>query len=602
MRADEVAELRRIIDVASNCVGPCGRARAVRSSEAAGARTFVTSSAATVLKHWPVRRDHHVVQLVIDRAEAHLQRHCDGGWFFINLCLRVALSLLGLLVPGGSGGDSGSVSPLEPLRLPRASALRGLALASLWLDEAFEDERFSCRQKVRWSDLPSVLALLRSALCKSVALAAPEDVRHLSVTILEGFLGGLGPFAHDECDDEEGIRYSWFCGPEISWSSTEEGLLLDTPVSFSVPPPTGGKFRLVLFQASLEQWLPTATADSTAIGVERCFLETTIGGEAAGGAASVGDADRLRSWELAQFRRLADALVKAGIDVVACQKLVDPWLTDTLRHRGVTVLARLSLRHVEHVRRLSGAFPVQSLSALPRSWTDVCGVVGAIETRTIRSRMYTLVRPATLPTAASFAASAAASAPPQTSPAAPVVTLMLGAPDEHSLAEMRRCVPQAVHGLRQAARSGSVLVGAGLTEVHLADLLAERARGELMLPSGNAACDSAAGRAVLMVAACLRDVASCLVAERDPVQRSNEEMAGNVRHGPGPPASAREEFLETARATISQFANAHGNGCPTGCVLEALPTKISALHGALDLAGVILRLGGTLDFVNQSIG
>lgn len=79
-------------------------------------------------------------------------------------------------------------------------------------------------------------------------------------------------------------------------------------------------------------------------------------------------------------------LLEAKVDVLACQKLVDPWLLDYLQAQGavpfglwprpsapgVSVLWRLSIRHVEVLRRFTGATPVTSLAALP-AWQEVLG-------------------------------------------------------------------------------------------------------------------------------------------------------------------------------------------------------------------------------------
>eukprot|EP00927_Polykrikos_kofoidii_P036979 TRINITY_DN31159_c0_g1_i1.p1 TRINITY_DN31159_c0_g1~~TRINITY_DN31159_c0_g1_i1.p1 ORF type:complete len:592 (-),score=80.23 TRINITY_DN31159_c0_g1_i1:68-1843(-) len=591
MGPEEMADLRHLVHAASRCFGPCGRSRAARFGDGRGARTFVTSNSAALLQCWPVRREHHVIRLVIDTIEAHLRRSFDGGWLFLNFCLRAYTALAGL----------GAADQVD--LLPRAASLHGLALAAVWLEQALTSEDCPCRHKLQWSDLPAIMALLRAALCKSAALPRPEDVRHISVVLLEAFLEAL-PSAGDLGSDNDGGGPCcvWFCGPDIAWSHAERGVLLDTPSAISVPPPsTGEDLRLVLFEASLEQWLlsaaptgtdgaSTAVAGSAVVGVDRCIVETDVG---CGGES----ADALRVWELSRFERLANALLKAGVKVLACQKLVDPWLSDYLRHRGVTVLARLSLRHVDHVRRLSGAFPVLSLATLPECWANVCGVIGGLEMRTICSRTYTLLHPPS--TAGKTAAVAAAAARQSSSGAAvaplPVATAFLGAPDENALAELKRCVPQALYALRVAARSGSALLGGGLTEVYLADTVTSRAQAMALSSSPS---DVAASRAALHVARSLQDVAACLVS------RPASEVVGSG-YGLGPPAIVREEFLQATRASLAQLSRSEVGAPsmrPSGVVLDADEPKRSALLGALDLAGVLLRLGGTLDLTNQPIG
>ncbi|CAK0833772.1 unnamed protein product [Prorocentrum cordatum] len=558
MRADEVLEIRRLVHVASECFGPCARVQVLRSSDVPGARTVFTTSSTAVLQIWPVASDHHILRLILDTTSGHLQRHGDGGWLFVNFCLRVVLSLL--------GGRLRLLLRVDGLARP--AALHGLALASAWLREALASTENPCRQAMSWSDLQSVLSLLRSSLCKPVAFTSARDASHLGVIVLEAFLEALPRGDMESFDPEANIHAGpaacWFCGPAVLWSSAVEGLVLDTPAAIvSSSERYGENSMLALFDVSLESWLPSAPVGQTGappLGLEALAVETPCDGAPA-------DVGMLRQWELSQFERLARALLEAGVHVLACQKLVDPWLEDFLRCRGVSVLSRLSLRHVGHLRRLSGAVPVTSLAALPQRWEQVVGVIGPIESRTICERTYTIISPP------------ASNRPGQCgrppSEPARVMTLLVGAPDEHALAELKRCVPQAVRSLHESALRGTVLLGAGLTEVHLADALERRARRPLPEEQAGA---GPARRAVLAVAECLRDVAQCL------------QPGGGLM-------AARGAFLDGAREALQQAAG----GWPAGAPAEAEEAKRAALLGALDLAGVLLRLGGTLDFARQPL-
>ncbi|CAE8655205.1 unnamed protein product, partial [Polarella glacialis] len=133
--------------------------------------------------------------------------------------------------------------------------------------------------------------------------------QHLAATLLEAFLQTLSEEAGGV---DDGLRFEWFCGPEVSWSSAQPGLLLDTPAI--VPSADRRKQRslgardlhLVLFDASLEQWLPgeADAADAAQLGMERFTVETLLSD------ATGIEAGSLRRWELKQFRRLADALLE----------------------------------------------------------------------------------------------------------------------------------------------------------------------------------------------------------------------------------------------------------------------------------------------------
>jgi len=560
MEPDEVNELRRLVKAASDCVGPCGSARAIRSSSLPGARTFVTSSAEASLHSWPVDHRHHVLRLVIDATQAHLQRHGDGGWLFLNFSLRVTLALLGLGLGAGSGQGA----------FAHTVALRGLALAATWLDEALSDELCPCRRTLKWSDLDAVLSVLRATLCKPVALCgSPHDIRHLALLILEAFLNVMSPGDDNAVAAPEArVRHAWFCGPELSWSSHINGLLLDTPADVPLGAPgCRGDSRLALFSVSLEQWMPAAQnleQGPGVMGIENYTAESEY-------ASTLAGATVLRQWEESRFRKLAESLLQAQIGILACQKLVDPWLVDHLKQRGVIVLSRLSMRHIDYVQALSGAVPVASLAVLPERWDYVCGWVGAVELQTIQGRQHTLLRPPIT----------AAAASQQQRQQRSISTLLIGAPDEHVLAELRRVVPQAVKCLQDAAHSGIVLEGGGLTEIYLSDALVARARR--LLPGEVAGGgDAQAVAAVMAVAECLQDVAACLPAEKG-------KLIG------------RHEFLEAARRAIDQLRCDSDPLHSIGGVLDAEAPKRFAMLGALDLAGVLVRLGGTLDLVDEPL-
>merc|ERR1712232_214016 len=135
--------------------------------------------------------------------------------------------------------------------------------------------------------------------------------------------------------------------------------------------------------------------------------------------------------------------------------------------------------------------------------------------------------------------------------------------------------PQAVHVLREGARSGIVLVGGGLTEVHLADTLANRA---VEVTRGNTSpAEAVAGRAALAVAECLRDVAACLAADR-----ARPELTASTQ-ACGPRSALRGDFLDAARAAVDRLREDTcldaASVCASGVVLEAEGPKKAALLG-----------------------
>merc|ERR1712048_179305 len=96
--------------------------------------------------------------------------------------------------------------------------------------------------------------------------------------------------------------------------------------------------------------------------------------------------------------------------------------------------------------------------------------------------------------------------------------------------------------------------------------------------------DAVACAVVRVVAGCLLDSAACLA----PGSR------GQLR----PPD--REAFLEGARCALRDMKP--DGERPDGVVLEAEEPKRCALLGALDMVGILVRLGGTLNMITGAVG
>ncbi|CAE7216355.1 slc47a1 [Symbiodinium natans] len=160
-----------------------------------------------------------------------------------------------------------------------------------------------------------------------------------------------------------------------------------------------------------------------------------------------------------------------------------------------------------------------------------------------------------------------------------ISTLVVGAPDEHALNELKHCLPQAFHALWETARANAVFLGGGLSELHLASRLRESARTSNV--SGTVASVMCA------VADCLTAVAASLAPEATPASPATS-FAGAAA------VDAATSVLEELRRDSSRL--------PPGIVFDAEAPKSAAIRGALDLAGILLRIGGVQDFRSQTLG
>ena len=79
---------------------------------------MASSSCSQVLKLWPLAPEHHLLKLVIDSAQEHLDRVKDAGWLYVQLSLGLYRGLQ------GCGG-----------------ALEALARASVRLEQGIQELR-----------------------------------------------------------------------------------------------------------------------------------------------------------------------------------------------------------------------------------------------------------------------------------------------------------------------------------------------------------------------------------------------------------------------------------------------------------------------------
>lgn len=519
MDQEELGQAQQLLRCARRMVGPAASLQLHRMP-VANAPVVATSSCAQVLKFFVAQPNHHILKLILDSTQEHLSSARDGGWLFLQLALGIFLALRG----------RGPV------------ALEGVALSAQHLDIALQKSRIPFELQ-----LTHVLALLRSVLCKPIALSDPKDVQHLSVVILEAILHAV-PGMDQGKGWPEVLRFEWFCGHDIEWSWTHHGLVLDTPGSIGARQraETSGDLRLVLFDASLEEWL----RPEAAWGMETYTVETYLSPST--------PVDALRRWEISQFKKLADSLLKSGVQVLCCQKLVDPWLMDYLSSKGVTILWRLSIRHIEFVRQLSGATPVTSRAALP-GWQEVMGRVASVELKRICQRDYVILTTAAGATAIS--------------------TMLVSAPDDHALEELKQCLPQAVHCLWETVQSGFVLLGAGLTELQVAAELDRLASMHLLERCGTAV-------ALREIASCFKDAAASLTPSGPESQCPSTSAAGAA-------------MMDAASRVLQRWKE---GSLPDGMVFDAELPKRKAILGAMNLAGILLRIGRALDFRTTPLG
>ena len=560
------AEVAALAALAEACLGPGGRHVAVQAAGGGGGGggggLVVTGAAARLLDALDLRPP--VLRFLAEQsAQAQLRAFGDGGLTCLWLACRLLLLLLDAPSPsaklrlgrglrraadlchrhaervgGGEGGEGGAggAGGDGPLALP-----------------------------LRWT-ADAVLALVRSVVSpKGVArLQPPEAGDRVAAVVAQAFLHSLPPPA-------QAARGPCVClqpavGTEPDRSTWTPGLLMDVPVPGRVHddllPRDGGGGPLVvaLFQVSLD-----AVDVRQGVGPGRLPVQIRRAGPGAGFDPAEVQLDRLAD--------LLRGLRRAGVGVVASQKLIHPRLQDLAVELGMVPLERLSLRYVQPVARCSGAHLLGSLDPA-QVHAQGFGRIAGLESVTLAGRRLVKVRPF-----------------PGGPRALPVATVVLGAADALAMRELRAVAAAALTTLGRALAVPAVLPGGGCGE----RLLARRLRR-----------DASGGGATKSQAAASEHLAALLELYAERVVPKGLEEKAPGREPPRPWAAAGGTYSfagwrgdERRRGTVAVCSapGGAGSGARAGpritvaYVLDLMATRVSAVALAVEAAVTVADIG-----------
>eukprot|EP00899_Mesostigma_viride_P010456 jgi/Mesvir1/19411/Mv10441-RA.1 len=387
--------------------------------------------------------------------------------------------------PSRSSGDGPSAAPAAANRIeepPPADNKSMRAVSNAGITELMGHSHGggcgrSLRLPIRWDDLGTVLALVRTVLApkKVACLRTPSSVRLFAVVVAQAFIASLPsgtPHAADASSAPTGpcVRILPVQGPPPDKSCCIEGVLLDTPCPPNVLPLEGA--RVALFGVPLDLVPvpspgPPATSSSSStwdsvsmLTPAPVVMEAHVGSEGPG--ARAGWAATAAASQLAQLKQLADQLKALGVTVVGCQKLIHPHVKEYLLRLGMLPLERLSILHIGAVARLSGALVAMSprLPASRAQAVAVLGWLGRVQRMDVAGKSYLhLVAAASMPSCVR---------------AAPVTTLVVCALSEAALDELAYVTAAGCRLLERAVQTPVAVPGGGCFESLLAHHLRSR--------------------------------------------------------------------------------------------------------------------------------
>ncbi len=302
-----------------------------------------------------------------------------------------------------------------------------------WTVDALDDPHCPIAVLSTWRNSRLLLALISSVIGAKASLHLPSsELAILSSVVLRAFLAvttdavPASPGAVAAARDPASLlRFFRVASRDVSCvDALPHSVVLDTPLPSHVRPGFKcGPCSVALFDVSLR-------LEQDGIGdveVGACAL-----GQAPGWSPAAVERERLTA--------LAGTLVERGVGILACQRVVHPWLKSELADRGVLVLERLSLNYVGAVQAVTGAVV---LSAWDKSVpVDCLGWVASANCVLLHGQRVVVLKgqSAVEPTAVTVPTPLGAVASLAKARSQPACTVILCAPTSHAAEELELAV------------------------------------------------------------------------------------------------------------------------------------------------------------------
>lgn len=296
----------------------------------------------------------------------HEKNNSDGGWF--------GLLFTSLLIKLGIESD-----------IPISYLIHGYNLASNKVNEILMNESNQFLMSISLSDVINVTKVIETTLRTRSILFSTLDINILnkfSSVILNGFLSSLSSL-------KPYILYKQIIGLQIDKIRSLEGkILMDIPVPLEFPDNITGISGSViaLFDCSLEMLLLPEEGDcnnnnsSNRINIE--IIQNNYND----------NINSIKSLEYKVIDSWVNIFIKSGINIVACQKRIHPYLQRLLADNGIYCLQRLSIRYIGILQRLTGAKILGSMPTNTNNISILCpsslGYLGNLKKNKIYGKLY----------------------------------------------------------------------------------------------------------------------------------------------------------------------------------------------------------------------
>jgi len=461
-RVPVIFRLDVIKGLAISAMGPDGTPKIIRMHKDSDS-VRVTTSSQRIFKNLPVRCA--ITNLAISMALSHKRFHGDAGLFVLSISCGLMKSAVGSSLP--------IRAILEGLR-------KALRTSILYL----RSDNCPVARPVKWKDPRIPVGIVVGCISPKMSSSPSCAVEHLAKLVARAFLltfknqartgpqntvrihpviDHCRPLIGEECmnepDDEEnfssGRKLNEISVP-ILRSTLIRATVLDIPLPPGVPIAIKSRLNILIYNVNLTFEFEDLVGKG--VKVEKDIADNNL----------IGDSWSATDVQISLMNEIFEAWVKLDVKIVACQKLIHPYLGSKLIEHGMIPLPRLSIRHIDAVRLCTGAVPCSSTAIIGDDIKSSIGVLEGYEQYSLGNKRYLLMHPGRSKNHTDRKSEAEHQGD--------AYAIMIRVRDEEHGAEVVSACRNAMAALRATIRQPRVLAGAGATEAILASHLLNLAR------------------------------------------------------------------------------------------------------------------------------
>lgn len=309
----KITLLRQIV---TSCYGPYGRLKQVHNN--VGGHVQTTSSSSVLFR--TLQTPEPLLKLFIASLQNHIKRFSDCGLFAAILCLELVEN----------------IKRLEVRTSVVISVNRHLQkLCTLYL----EGKECTCKVKLNFNSCQEFLALARSCIMSKPACGLNQfETHYISTLVVNAFLQTISTNLSESVQLGRTLMVA-LEGEAVEKSAVFPGILVDVSEMFpseTVERLESGPHRVVVFSASL-------SGDLSEVGEKVLEVHHGVDPEAE---------------LLCELLKLGEQVVRDGVTLFMCQRVIHPVLQQYLEDRGVVVVERLGIPLLDPVITMTGLISV----------------------------------------------------------------------------------------------------------------------------------------------------------------------------------------------------------------------------------------------------